>query len=105
LGGDTLDIVRIDNFIDITEKYSTARRYVDGLSNYLYGILAKDQRGGTNLKQSDYKARYSSAFDILKGFETPLSAIVNVIINFNKNIFSYSNLLFTPQLQQVMSRL
>jgi len=105
LGTNTLDIAMIDNFIDITEQYSTARRYVDGLSKYLYGLLAKDQRGGTHLEQRKYKERFNGAFDILRIFETPLAAIVNAIISFNQNIFIHSNLLsFTPQLQQVMER-
>ena len=105
LGSSVLDISLIDNFIDATEHFKTAGRYVDGLSNYLYGLLAKDQRGGTHLEQYEYKQRFNVALDILKLFETPLAVIVTAIINFNQNIFKHSDLSdLSPKFNLVMAK-
>lgn len=105
LGSNILDISRIDSFIDATGSFKTAARYVDGLSNYLYAVLAKDQRGGTHLEQREYKERLNVALDILRLFETPLSIVITAIINFNQNVFNYSeSLLLAPKLDQVMKR-
>jgi len=105
LGNSVLDISLIDNFLDATEHYKTTDRYVDGLSNYLYGLLAKDQQGGTNLEQNEYKQRFNMALDILKLFETPLAVVVTAIINFNQNIFKHTDLsALSPKFNLVMAK-
>ncbi len=105
LGKEVVDISRIDAFIDVAENYRSASRYMDGLTQYLYGLLAKDQRGGIHLAQYEYREKLNMALDILKIFETPLALVICGIINFNQNIFAYSQPLSSaPKLKQVMNR-
>jgi hypothetical protein len=86
-GSGILDLTHIDLFIDMTEKLKTTTRYVDGLSHYLYGILAKDQRGGTFLKQSEYNAKFNQSIDVLKHFDRSLALAIIGVVNFNQNVF------------------
>jgi len=105
LGNSVLNISLIDSFIDATEHYKTTGRYVDGLSNYLYGLLAKDQRGGTHLEQNEYKQRFNVALDVLKLFETPLAVVITAVINFNQNVFKHSDLSnLSPKFNLVMAK-
>ncbi len=105
LGKEVVDLSRIDAFIDSTEHLLTAKRYIDGLANYLYGLLAKDQRGGTHLEQHEYRSKYNMALDTLKTFETPLSLVICAIINFNQNVFIYSDSSSpVSKLNQVMNK-
>ena len=87
VGGGVLDLDRINLFIDMTLKFSTASRFVDGLSNYLYGILAKDQRGGTQLEISEFITKFNQALDTLRLFERPLTQSIVGVVNFNQNVF------------------
>jgi hypothetical protein len=101
----TVDVMRIDAFIDITKDFHTALRYVDGISQYLYGILAKDQGGGTHLPQADYKIKFNQALDVLQAFDTALSDVLVGVINFNQNAFDEGSWLdHAPKLKIAMSR-
>jgi hypothetical protein len=97
-GSGILDLTHIDLFIDMTEKLKTTTRYVDGLSHYLYGILAKDQRGGTFLKQSEYNAKFNQSIDVLKHFDRSLALAIIGVVNFNQNVFdSIDKLTLAPK--------
>ena len=105
LGKEVMNIQRINSFIDAAEHYRSAARYIDGLTCYLYGVLAKDQRGDTHLEQHEYRAKFNMALETLKKFESPLALVICGIINFNKNIFICSEWLSpAPKLKQVMKR-
>ena len=102
-GSDTLTIDRINVFAELTAKYKTALPYVDGLCHYLYGVLAKDQRGGTHLPQAEYKTKFNLALDSLRHFARPLANVVVGIIDFSGNAFSDGDTLPTsPRLQHAM---
>lgn len=88
VGAETLTVDRINLFVDIAEPYPTAKRYLDGLCQYLYGVLAKDQRGGTHLQQSDYKTRFNLALDTLRLFDRPLANVAVGVVNFSQNAFN-----------------
>ena len=88
VGAETLTLDRINLFADMAEPYPTARRYLDGLCQYLYGLLAKDQRGGTHLQQSDYKTRFNLALDTLRLFDRPLANVAVGVVNFSQNAFN-----------------
>lgn len=103
VGSDTLSVDRINLFAEMTSKCRTAIRYVDGLCQYLYGVLAKDQRGGTHLNISEYKTKFNLAIDGLSPFDRPLANVVVGIINFAQNAFGDGNALaFSPKLQRAM---
>ena len=100
-----LTVISINNFIQVTREFLSARSYVDGLSMYLYGVLAKDQRGDISLTREDGRARMTSAQQLLIRFDTPLSVVVTQTINFNLNAFNDGLLLQnSPQLARVMQR-
>lgn len=101
----TADVKRVDAFIDTTKDFHTALRYVDGISQYLYGILAKDQGGGTHLPQTDYKIKFNQALDVLQAFDTALSDVLVGIINFDQNAFDEGKWLdHAPKLKVAMLR-
>ena len=85
------DIGDIDTFIDNTSSLKTGRGYVDALSHYLYGILAKDQRGRTNLNHDEYLERYNIAVAGLGDIETSVACAVREVTRFNTNMFRYLN--------------
>lgn len=100
-----LTVLSINNFIQVTRDFPSAGSYVDGLSMYLYGVLAKDQRGDTSLTREAGRARMTSAQQLLARFNTPLSVVVTQTINFNLNAFNDGlSLQNSPRLARVMQR-
>lgn len=77
----------INKFQSRVKKYKTTELYVDALSNYLYGILAKDQSGGTSLPYKEFIEKYKKALALLVNFDTGLAINICNIINFNFNWF------------------
>ncbi|MBM5570543.1 MULTISPECIES: hypothetical protein [Deefgea] len=98
-----LSVLAVDQFVKACRKFNTVLAYVDGLSHYIYAILAKDQTGGTQLRRDQAKGRMSRALEVLKRFDTPLARAICGVINFNLNCFSAgSTLEHAPKLQQAM---
>lgn len=94
---------RIGDFVSYTKRYETAERYIDGLVQYLFGRLAKQQSGGVHIPFEDYRERLNLALDSMRGFDTPLSRIVVGLINFSENVFDgYDLLSRAPRLQSAM---
>jgi hypothetical protein len=91
VGGVSLDLKLVDLFIDMSAKYKSATRYVDGLSSYLYGVLAKDGRGGTHLARADAITKFNQALDILSKFDRYLAKAIIGVVNFNQNIFELTD--------------
>jgi hypothetical protein len=83
-----VSVTSINGFIRATDTAKTARRYVDGLASYLYGILAKDRRGETGLSQEQGRAKLNEAVQTLSEINRPLAAVVAGIVNFQSNAFS-----------------
>jgi len=100
-----LNVLSINKFIDITNKFKSTKKYVDGLSSYLYAVLAKDGRGDILLSKEEGRARMTHAIQILGGFDTALSNVISEIINLNLNVFSTDlGLTTAPQLAIVMQK-
>ena len=98
-----LSVASVSAFIRAASDARTARRYVDGLAAYLYGILAKDQRGETTLSQEQGRARLNEAGQTLAEIDRPLAAVVAGIVNFQSNAFSRSERLApVPRLRSAM---
>ena len=81
----------IDSFAEATGRFTDAARYVDGIVNYLYGILAKDQKGGSSLEIWQYREKFNQALDALHDFDTQLAMVISAIINLNFNVFDKSD--------------
>ncbi|WP_250473083.1 hypothetical protein [Caballeronia sp. GAFFF1] len=99
-----VSVASVSAFIRAASEARTARRYVDGLAAYLYGILAKDQRGDTTLSQEQGRARLNEAGQTLSEIGRPLAAAVAGIVSFQSNAFSRNErLAAVPRLQSAMS--
>lgn len=85
-----LSVVSVNQFIQLSLEARTARRYVDGLAAYLYGVLAKDQKGDTHLTQEQGRVRLNEALQNLSEIERSLAATVTSIINFQANAFAFN---------------
>jgi hypothetical protein len=98
-----LNIHTINAFIRSASKAATAKRYTDGLANYLFGLISKDQRGDTRLTQEQGLARLTESHQTLQQIDRPLSRVISAIIEFQLNAFSnLSGLDAVPKLQQAM---
>lgn len=82
-----VSVVAINQFINNSHGALSARRYLDGLAAYLYGILAKDQKGETHLSQEQGRIRMNEALQNLADFERPLASTISSLINFQMNVF------------------
>lgn len=95
----------VERFIRRTRDADSAIGLVDALSHYLYAILAKDQRGDTQLSRDDARSRYNMALQGLEGFHRNLALVLTDVINFNHNAFRKGECLASvPALQIAMSR-
>ena len=83
-----LESNRIAQFITVVKQEDGARYYLEGISNFLYGVLAKDQRGGTSLGRDDYTAKFHTARESLRFMDRPLANLIKALVNFNDNAFS-----------------
>lgn len=96
--GELWDLIRgraltrrtITAFIDCTDRYRTARRYRDGLANYLYGVMAREESapiaalgGGI----PPYVARYDDAVSRLDLFDRPPAEAICGLVAFHYNQF------------------
>lgn len=98
-----LDRKSIDDFIESAGRFQSATNYLDGLAQYMYGVLAKDQKGNSGLPIEQYKEKYNQALDSLHDYETYLARIICGVIDYNFNVFvSYPSLSMAPILQQSM---
>lgn len=104
-GGEVLDVAAINTFINMASQFASANHYIDGLCQYLYGVLAKDQRGNTHLDQSTFKTKFNLALDALRLFDTDLARVIVGVVNFNENAFNRGEgLSAAPKLQSAMQR-
>jgi hypothetical protein len=83
-----LESDRIAQFITVVKQEDGARYYLEGVSDFLYGVLAKDQRGGTSLNRDDYTAKFHAAREALRFMNRPLANLIKALVNFNDNAFS-----------------
>lgn len=83
-----LESDRIAQFITVAKQEGGARYYLEGVSDFLYGVLAKDQRGGTSLSRDDYTAKFHAAREALRFMDRPLANLIKALVNFNDNAFS-----------------
>lgn len=98
-----VSVVAINQFINNSLGAQSARRYLEGLAAYLYGILAKDQKGETHLTQEQGRIRMNEALQNLADFERPLASTISSLINFQMNVFGSGGVsLSAPRLNRAI---
>jgi hypothetical protein len=87
-----LSLQSIDTFILRAGRGGTARRYREGLANYLYGVLHREgAQDHTELPDGSetptYEQRYNSAVSILRSFDRPPAEAICGLVAFHYNQF------------------
>jgi hypothetical protein len=82
-----ITVPRVQDLVNLARPHRTAGRYVDGLAQYLFGIMAKQQSGGTHIPMDEYRERYNAALSVLADFRTPVAATIVGLVNFAGNVF------------------
>lgn len=90
---DELSVDRVELLVRETRGYRSANRYVDGLAQYLYGVMAKGRWGGTHIPFEQYRERFNLSTTALTGFATPLAEAVAGVIALSLNVFEGHGLL------------
>lgn len=91
IAGRELSRSTIDNFIMRAGRGETARRYREGLANYLYGVLARE--GNADQTPTDasgaqlYEQRYNRAVDELRAFDRPAAEAICGLVALHYNQF------------------
>lgn len=68
-------------------KLKSAKSYLEGVVQYCFGVLAKDQRGDTDLSREDYVERFNLAAYALQGHSTLVARAIRTIIALDQNVF------------------
>lgn len=83
--GSVLGLGVIDTFIMAAKRYPSASRYLDGLANYLYGVVARE--GGSSER---YQSLYDRAVTILGEFDRPPAEAICGLVAFHYNHFEHA---------------
>lgn len=96
-GGMTVERVR--DLVTLARRHRTGGRYVDGLAQYLFGIMAKQQSGDTHIPFEEYRRRYNAALSALSEFDTSIATTIVGLVNFTENVFDgFAGLAHAPRL-------
>jgi hypothetical protein len=68
-------------------KVKSAKSYLEGMVQYCFGVLAKDQRGDTDLSREDYVERFNLAAYALQGHSTLVARAIRTVIALDQNVF------------------
>lgn len=84
-----LSLRTIDDFIMRSKNYPTAGQYLGGLTHYLYGVLACEERAESSevRETTAYEGKYDQAVEILKSFDRPPAEAICGIVAFHYNQF------------------
>jgi hypothetical protein len=83
----------VSRFNDDCRAFASAMPYCDGISHYLYGVMAKERSPDSGLKHEEYIERYLRSSDELSGFDRPLARSVRSLVAFHFNQFDDAELL------------
>jgi hypothetical protein len=88
----SLSIRDIDQFIVDTRRFDSARPYSDGLADYLFGVLAREDPAGSGLRRTlDDHAAYARKFDesvaSLGKYNRPPAEAICGLVAFHYNQF------------------
>lgn len=90
--GRSLTIHAIDQFIERSKRYESARSYRDGLTSYLFGVLARERSVDSGLltksgEQPVYVAKFDEAVATLGNFDRAPAEAVCGLVAFHYNQF------------------
>jgi hypothetical protein len=91
IAGGELSLRTIDDFIMRSKRFPSADRYLSGISNYLYGVLAREGASESALDGQahgpGYEAKYDQAVETLGTFDRPPAEAICGIVAFHYNQF------------------
>ncbi len=82
-----LNIEAVARFIRDCQSFASASLYCDGICQYLYGVMAKEQTTDSGLRSEQYLEKFNQATDTLAGFDRRLSRSVRGLVAFHFNHF------------------
>ena len=82
-----LDLQAVSRFNDDCRAFASAMPYCDGISHYLYGVMAKERSPDSGLKHDEYVQRFLRSSDELSGFDRHLARSVRSLVAFHFNHF------------------
>ena len=82
-----LDLRSIEAFIQAAAGYASAVRYVDGIANYFYGVLAREGSPESGLRRAQYRERYDVAASTLVNFDRGPAQTIAGLVAFHYNQF------------------
>lgn len=82
-----LNIQAVSRFNDDCRAFISAMPYCDGISHYLYGVMAKERSSDSGLKHEEYIQRFLRSTEELSGFDRPLARSVRALVAFHFNQF------------------
>ncbi len=80
----------IDAFISDTTVFSTAKGYVDGICEYLYGLQTKDGKLETSRPHEEYVSRFNKSVDALTAYDRSVANTIAAAVEFHFNHFRES---------------
>jgi hypothetical protein len=83
-----LNLQAVSLFNDDCRASASAMRYCDGISHYLYGVMAKERSPDSGLNHEEYIPRFLRSSDELSGFHRPLARSVRSLVAFHFNHFA-----------------
>jgi hypothetical protein len=83
----TLNIQAISRFNEDCRAFTGAMSYCDGISHYLYGVMAKERSSDSGLRREEYVERFLRASEQLSGYDRPLARCVRSLVAFHFNHF------------------
>lgn len=82
-----LNIQAVSRFNDDCRAFASAMPYCDGISHYLYGVMAKERSPDSGLKHEEYIQRFLRSSEELSGFDRPFARSVRSLVAFHFNQF------------------
>jgi len=86
---DDLRTSGVRRFADFCEVFPDAEDYYDALAEYAFGVLAKDQTGGTTLTFKQFTDKFSYALAVLSDYSRPVAQAICASVRFNLNDFAH----------------
>lgn len=88
-----LNLQAVSRFNDDCRAFASAMPYCDGISHYLYGVMAKEHSPESGLKHEEYIQRFLRSSEELSDFDRPLARSVRALVAFHFNQFDDSEYL------------
>lgn len=83
-----LTVETIEILIRDCAAFESAKDYVQGLTRYLYGVLAKERATSSSLHFDDYPSCFNEAEQTLAGFDRPVARLIRALVAFHFNRFA-----------------